>query len=151
MTDKTAKSYLNKVHSNSDQSNPESNKARLYKLPYIGDYSEQVQKKLSKTYKYFWKDANLKIVLNSFKIYYYFSTKDKIPYFLRSFLVYKVACARCNSCYIGETCRHFKTRIDEHVKIENKKSNIYKHLYNKEERFSSFNSDCFWTGVSEVL
>ena len=151
MTEKTTKSYLNKVHSNSDQSNPETDKTCFYKLPYNGKYSKQVPKKLSKIYKHFWKDANLKIVFTSFKIYYYFSTKDKIPYFLRSFLVFKVACARCDSCYIGETCRHFKTRIDEHVKIENKNSNIYKHLYNKEERFSSFNSDCFWTGVSEVL
>ena len=73
----------------------------------------------------------------------YFSTKDKIPYFLKSFLVYKFGCARCNSCYIGETCHHFKTRIDEHVK-KDKKSNIYKHLHNNEECFSSFNSDCFY-------
>ena len=69
-------------------------------------------------------------------------TKDKTPYFLKSFLVYKFVCARCNSCYIGETCRHFKTRIDEHVK-KDKKFNIYKHLNNNEECFSSFNSDCF--------
>ena len=62
--------------------------------------------------------------------------------FIKLFLVYKFVCARCNSCYIGETCRHFKTRIDEHVK-KDKKSNIYKHLNNNEECFSSFNSDCF--------
>ena len=60
----------------------------------------------------------------------------------KSFLVYKFVCARCNSCYIGETCRHFKTRIDEHAE-KDKKSNIYKHLNNNEECFSSFNSDCF--------
>ena len=124
LIDKITKSYLNKVHSNSDQSNPESDKTRFYKLPYIGKYSEQVQKKLSKICKQFWKDADLKIVFTSFKINNYFSTKDKTPYFLKSFLVYKFLCASCNSCYIGETCRHFKTRIDEHVK-KDKKSNIY--------------------------
>ena len=50
----------------------------------------------------------------------------------------------CNSCYISKTCRHFKTRIDEHVK-KDKKSNIYiyKHLHNTEECFSGFNSYCF--------
>ena len=37
---------------------------------------------------------------------------------------------------------HLKTRIDEHLK-KDKKSNIYKHLHNNEERFSSFNSVCF--------
>ena len=60
------KFYLNKVHSN--QSNSESDKARFYKLPYIGKYSEQVQKKLSKICKEFWKDADLKIVFTSFNI-----------------------------------------------------------------------------------
>ena len=49
MTDKTTKSYLNKVHSNSDQSNPESDKTRFYKLPYIGKYSEQVRKSCQKS------------------------------------------------------------------------------------------------------
>ena len=39
-------------------------------------------------------------------------------------LVYKFVFARCNSCYIGETCRHFNTRMDEHVK-KDKKCNIY--------------------------
>ena len=48
LIDKITKSYLNKVHSNSDQFNPESDKTRFYKLPYTGKYSEQVQKKLSK-------------------------------------------------------------------------------------------------------
>ena len=71
--------------------------------------------------------------------------KDKTPYFLKSSLVYKFLCARCNSYYIGETCRHFKTRIDEPVK-KDKKSNIYtimKHLHNMQECFSSFNSGYF--------
>ena len=58
-----------------------------------------------------------------------------------TFLVYKVVCKRYYSCYTGETCRHFKTWINEHVK--DKKSNILKHLNNNEEFFSSFNSDCF--------
>ena len=82
------------------------------------------------------------IIFTSFKINNYFSTKYKTPYFLKSFLVYKFVCAKCNSCYIGETRRHFKTRIVEHVK-KDKKSNIYKHLRNNEGYFSSFNSDCF--------
>ena len=81
------------MHSNSDQSNRESDETRFYKLPYIGKYSEQVQKKLSKICKQFCKDADLKIVFTSFKINNYFSTKDKTPYFFKSFLVYKFVCA----------------------------------------------------------
>ena len=36
LIDRITKSYLNKVYSNSDRSNPESDKTRFYKLPYIG-------------------------------------------------------------------------------------------------------------------
>ena len=116
MIDRITKSYLNKKYTNSDQSNPESDETRSHKLPCIGKYSEQGQIKLPKTCKQFSKDADHKIAFTSFKINNYFSTKDKTTYFLKSFLVYKFVCARCNSCYIGKTCRHFKTRINEHVK-----------------------------------
>ena len=116
LIDKLTKYYLDKVHNNSDQFNPTSDKARFYKLSYIEKCSEQVQKKFPKICKQLCKDA------------------------FKYFLVYKFACARCNSRYIGKTCRHFKTRIYEHVK---KDKNIYKHLHNNEGCFSSFNPDCF--------
>ena len=127
MIDKIGKSHLDKEHNSIDQSNPESDKTRFYKLPCIGKYSDQNQKKLSKiclptTSPY------LKIVFTSFKITNYFTNKDKTPYLLKSFLVYKFVCARCNSCYIGQSCCHFKTRIDEYVK-KVKRSNIYTNIY----------------------
>lgn len=34
----------------------------------------------------------------------------------------KFTCGRCNFCYVGETYRHFKTRIDEHVKKDKSKT-----------------------------
>ena len=89
LIDKIKKSYLDKVNSNSDQSNLESDKTRFLNLPYMGKYSEQVQEKLSKICKQFCKDTHLKIVFTSFKINNYFSTKNKTPNFLKSFLVYK--------------------------------------------------------------
>ena len=39
---------------------------------------------------------------------------------MKSFLVYKFTCASCSSSCIEETCRHFKTRIQEHTKKDNK-------------------------------
>ena len=77
-------SFKDKLHSNSDPSDPESNKTRFYKLPYIGKYSYPVQKKLSKICKQFCKDADLKIVFTSFKINNYFS-KIKQPIFWNLF------------------------------------------------------------------
>ena len=46
------------------------------------------------------------------------------------------------SCYIGETCRQFITRIDEHIK-KDEKSHVFQHLRSKEECFSSFDLNCF--------
>ena len=50
----------------------------------------------------------------------YFSYKDPTPDDLKSFLVYEFTCAGWSSSYIGEACHHFKTRIEKHVKKDNK-------------------------------
>ena len=65
--------------------------------------------------------------------------KDPIPNNLKSFLVYKFTCARCS---FGETCRHFKTRIEEHIKKDNK-SHIFKHQHSTATCFDSYNCLCF--------
>ena len=61
---------------------------------------------------------------------------------MKSFLVYKFTCGSCSSSYIGETCRHFKTRIEEHIKKDNK-SHIFKHLHSTATCFDSYSSLCF--------
>ena len=40
--------------------------------------------------------------------------------------------------YIGETRHHFKTRIEEHIKKDNK-SHIFKHLHSTVTCFDSYN------------
>ena len=61
---------------------------------------------------------------------------------MKSFSVYKFTCASCSSSYIGKTCRHFKTRIEKHIKKDNK-SHIFKHLHSTATCFNSCNSLCF--------
>ena len=77
-----------------------------------------------------------------FKVKNYFSYKDPIPNDLIYFLVYKFTCDSCSSSYIGETCCHFKTRIEEHIKKDNK-SHIFKHLHSTTTCFDSCNSFSF--------
>ena len=57
--------------------------------------------------------------------------------FFRSF-----TCANCKICYVGETTRHFITRINEHIQ-KDRKSNIYKHLQESCICNSVCNKDCF--------
>ena len=76
------------------------------------------------------------MTFNSFKTKKYFSHKNPILDDLKSFLVYKFTCASCCSSYIGGTCLHFKTKIDERIKKDNK-SDISKHLYSTAICFDS--------------
>ena len=86
-----------------------------FKLPLIGNLSHHPKNILSKLCKSFSKKS-IKLVFTSFKIKNYFSYKNPISDDLKSFLVYKFTCASCSSSYIGETCHHFKTRIEENIK-----------------------------------
>ena len=57
-------------------------------------------------------------------------------------LQWNLQCAGCSSSYIGKTCRQFKTRIEEHIKKDNK-YHIFKHLHPTTTYFDSYNSICF--------
>ena len=98
---------------------------------------------LSKLCKVFCKEnVNIKLVFTTFKIENYFSYKDPIPNDLNSPLVYKFTCASCSSSYIGKTCCHFKTMIEEHIK-KDKKSHIFKPLHSTSTCVDSYNSLSF--------
>ena len=84
--------------------------------------------------------AYLKV--SSFKIGNLFGVKDPIPGGLRSRVVYKFACAGCNACYVGETTRHFSTRVREHL-VSDRASHIFKHLKNSEHCHALCSVDCF--------
>ena len=44
----------------------------------------------------------------------FFLFKDKVPFNLRSNVVYKFSCGRSNATYYEETCRHLNIRVGEH-------------------------------------
>ena len=48
----------------------------------------------------------------------------------------------CSSIYIGETCRHFKTKFEKHIKKDNK-YHIFKHLHSTATCSDSYNSLSF--------
>ena len=61
--------------------------------------------------------------------------KDPLPGRLRTRAVYKFSCASCNACYVGETSRHFSTRV--------RSSHVFKHLQNSKSSRTSGTTDCF--------
>lgn len=80
-------------------------------------------------------------VFSSFKIGNMFGVKDPIPGGLRSRVVYKFALSG-NASYVGETVRHFSTRVKEHL-ASDRVSQIFKHLQNSEHCRSWCSADCF--------
>ena len=42
------------------------------------------------------------------------SLKLPVEKFLKSKVVYKISCSRCDACYVGQTTRHLITRVKEH-------------------------------------
>ena len=143
LIDKVLKKYLSYKFSSNQNQLKDTSDILYFKLPYIGNLSHHIKNKLSKLCKEFCKEnVNMKLVFPSFKIKNYFSYKDLILDDLKSFLVYKFTCASCSCSYIGETCHHFKTRIDEHIRKDNK-SHIFKHLHSTAKCFDSYNSLSF--------
>ena len=81
-------------------------------------------------------------VFSSFKIGNMFGVKDPIPGGLRSRVVYKYALSGSNASYVGETVRHFSTRVKEHL-ASDRVSQIFRHLQNSEHCRSWCSADCF--------
>ena len=113
-----------------------------FKLPYIGLFSVVTQKRVRHLIKRYCNDLDIKLVFSSFKIGTLFGVKDPIPGGLRSRVVYKFACAGCTACYVGETTRHFSTRVREHL-VSDRASHIFKHLENSKHCHDLCSVDCF--------
>ena len=53
------------------------------------------------------------------------SLKPPVDKLLKSRVVYKITCPRCDACYVGQTSRHLKTRFSEH---KNNSGPVKKHF-----------------------
>ena len=142
LIDIVIKTYLNKKYHPVENSSVNTDNSRYYKLPFTGKFSEQAQRKINLLIKKYCKSVSVKLVFTSFKVGQVFSTKDSVPSGLKSNVVYQFKCASCSACYIGETTRHFLSRVEEHLKTD-KNSHVYRHLQNNLECFNSCNSECF--------
>ena len=83
-------------------------------------------------------NIDIKLVFCSFKIGNLFSAKDTIPSNLRS----SVSCAGCNACNVGETTRHFSTRVRVHLATD-RASHVYKHLQQSKSCRDLCSTNCF--------
>ena len=92
---------------NVDEENTEEEKMLF--LQYRGKISEKFQQSLRKI------KAPCKVVFTLNKLKSNLpSLKPLVEKFLKSGIVYKFLCPRCESCYVGQTSRHLVCRFKEH-------------------------------------
>ena len=85
-------------------------------LPFMGSISLAIKKSLVCSIKI--PSVKLKVILiPGNRLASYFKYKDNFPKSLRSGIVYKYQCAKCNFSYIGSTYRYLAKRIEEHLHI----------------------------------
>ena len=81
----------------------------MFFITYRGRPTDQLSKsfkKLNLPCRVIMKTQKTKTVLPSLK--------PMVPKMLRSDVVYKIECPRCNSSYVGQTSRHMQQRYREH-------------------------------------
>ena len=110
---------------------PESDEETLYLfLPYSGKEAESIvkrsKKRLTRLFKKE-KKVRFSISLQSTKVSFYTSNKDKIPLLSNSGIIYKYTCPGCNCSYIGKTENTLFNRTKEHG-WRQKDSAIRKHF-----------------------
>lgn len=83
---------------------------RYFKFPYIEGLSEEIQKHISK------KDPTVKLAFYNTKVVNSIFTRLKhpTPKLMLSNLIYRVPCAGCSKCYVGQTRQYLKKRLYQH-------------------------------------
>ena len=83
--------------------------------PFLGKLSLDLRTRLRNSISKHLPFCKIRIIFKSLtRISNFFQFKDKIPYCLRSNVVCKFSCSRCNATYYGETCRHLTIRVGKH-------------------------------------
>ena len=87
----------------------EESNVKLLILQYRGRISDDFSNSLKRI------NAPCKVVFTMKKLKTLLPTlKPKVDISLKSRVVYKITCPRCNSCYVGQTVRHLLSRFREH-------------------------------------
>ena len=90
-------------------------------LQYRGPATDKFIKKLKEC------GAPTQVVLTLRKLISYLpSLKSPVPKMLKSDIVYKVTCPRCQTCYVGKTSRHLVTRFRE--ERTKRREQVYQHV-----------------------
>ena len=99
-------------------------------FPYIGYQGESVVQKCTKRLSKLMKREKkvvFKVFLETTKLAFFTSNKDKIPFLSSSGVVYEYSCPGCAKSYVGKTNNTLFNRTSQHGWTQ-KDSSIFKHF-----------------------
>ena len=100
LVDKCIKEFLDKILAPKPVVSTVPKKDLVIALPYLGKLSLQTHKRIRSKLSY----CKIRLLLQSkCKVSNFYTSKDKIPLFLRSGIVYKFQCGGCIATYYGKT------------------------------------------------
>ena len=113
--DKCIKIFLDKKISPTQVQDVQKQELKI-SLPFMGKFSNEVKTKISKLASEFLVNTKVTVIWNSpRKLRNLFAFKDRLPMRIRSKILYRYTCNRCNSIYLGKSKRHFLVRAYEHL------------------------------------
>ena len=116
------------VEDKSSESEKTSERKVMMKIQYRGKSSEDFARALHKI------NAPCRVVMTLRKLKTVLpSLKASVEKMLKSAVVYKITCPRCNACYVGQTDRHLQTRFNEHKQRNPMKAHLAECKYNLTE------------------
>ena len=115
LVDSGIKTFLNKKFLHTPVTLTVEKKELFIALPYLGNLSLAIRTRLQNTINKNLPFFKIKVIFKSTtRLSKFFRFKGKVPFNLRSNVVYKFSCVRCNATYYGETCKHLNIRVGEH-------------------------------------
>ena len=115
MIDNCIKNFLNKRLTEKPVTLTAKKKDLVIVLPFLGKLSLDLRIRLKNSISKSLPFCKIRVIFKSSTcISNFFQFKDKMPYCLRSNVVYKFSCGRCNATYYGETCRHLSVRVGKY-------------------------------------
>ena len=115
LVDNCIKTFLNKKFLHTPVALTVEKKELFITLPYLGNLSLAIRTRLQNSINRNLPFCKIKVIFKSSTcLGNFFRFKDKVLFNLRSNVVYKFLCGRCNATYYGETCQHLNIRFGEH-------------------------------------
>ena len=109
------KNFLNKRLTEKPVTLTAEKKDLVIVLPFLGKLSLDLRTRLKSSISKNLPFCKIRVIFkSSTRISNFFQFKDKMPYCLRSNVVYKFSCGRCNATDEGETYRHVRLRVGKH-------------------------------------